>query len=55
MHIGNYVQNAKTQDSIGIIISRPAISYCWKVRWTQGRKRGTSSIMKETDLLLIKK
>jgi hypothetical protein len=54
MHIGSHVQNLRSKDSVGIIIGRPAVSYCWNVRWTQGKKRGTASIISETDLKLVK-
>lgn len=54
MHIGNYVQNIRSKGSVGIITERPAVSYCWTVRWTQGNKRGTSSIVPQSDLKLVK-
>ena len=55
MHIGNKVKSKVSNTSIGYIASRPAISYCWDVRWTSGPRRGTSSIVREEKLQVINK
>ena len=55
MHIGTFVQNKTSKDSIGIITGRPPIAGCWKVRWTQGHNRGVTTIMQELNLTLVNK
>ena len=55
MHIGTFVQNKTSKDSIGIITGRPPITNCWNVRWTKGRNRGTSSIVQESNLRRLSK
>ena len=55
MHIGTFVQNKTSKDSIGIITGRPPIANCWNVRWTKGRNRGTSSIVQESNLRRLSK
>ncbi len=55
MHIGNIVQKRGSKGIMGIITERPAISSCWKVLWTSGNNRGTTSIIQEDNLVLLKK
>ena len=55
MHIGNKVKSKVSNTSTGYIASRPAIAYCWDVRWTSGPYRGTSSIVREENLQVLVK
>ena len=55
MHIGTFVQNKLSKDSIGIITSRPPIANCWNVRWTKGKNRGTTCIIQESNLIQLSK
>jgi len=54
MHIGNIVQKRGSKESLGIITGRPAISYCWNVKWTRGDKRGKTTIIQEENLVIAK-
>jgi hypothetical protein len=55
MRIGNFVYKKGSRSNIGFISERPAVSYCWNVRWVKGNNRGSSSIVREDDLVLIKR
>jgi len=55
MHIGNTVKSTISNSSIGVISGRPAIAYCWDVRWTSGPYRGTTSIVREENLQVLAK
>ena len=54
MHIGNFVQKRGSKNTMGIITERPPISYCWKVLWTAGKNKGSSTIIQEDNLVLAK-
>ena len=54
MHIGNFVYKKGSKASLGFISERPAISYCWNVVWVKGDKKGSSSIIREEDLVLAR-
>ena len=54
MHIGNFVYKKGSKGSLGFISERPAISYCWNVVWVKGDKKGSSSIIREEDLVLAR-
>ena len=54
MHIGNFVHKKDSKGSLGFISERPAISYCWNVVWVKGDKKGSSSIIREEDLVLAR-
>ena len=52
MHIGNFVQKKGSKGSLGFISERPPISYCRNVVWVRGDRKGSSSIVREEDLVL---
>ena len=52
MHIGNFVQKKGSKGSLGFISERPPIAYCWNVVWVRGDRKGSSSIVREEDLVL---
>ena len=52
MRIGSFVQKKGSKGSLGFISERPAVAYCWSVYWLKGKKKGSSSIIREEDLVL---
>jgi len=54
MHIGSYVQKKDSKATLGVITGRAPIYNCWEVRWTSGSRRGLSSIVQETKLVLAR-
>ena len=55
MHIANFVYQNGSTKNVGFISERPAVSNCWNVHWVKGDKRGYTSIIREDQLVLIKK
>ena len=55
MRIGNFVQKRGSKGTIGYIEGRAPIYSCWSVRWTQGERKGTHSVISEEQLVLTKK
>jgi len=54
MHIGSMVKKKESKSGVGIITGRAPIYNCWEVRWTSGSRRGCSSIVQESKLVLAR-
>ena len=50
MQIGIFVQKKGSKGSLGVIMERPPIAGCWKVKWTRGENQGSSSLIQEVEL-----
>tara|TARA_R110000824_G_scaffold327880_1_gene514735 strand:- start:43 stop:261 length:219 start_codon:yes stop_codon:yes gene_type:complete len=50
MQIGIFVQKKGSKGSLGVIMERPPIAGCWKVKWTRGENQGSSLISQEVEL-----
>ena len=50
MQIGIFVQKKGSKGSLGVIMERPPIAGCWKVKWTRGENQGSSSLIQEDEL-----
>ena len=50
MQIGIFVQKKGSKGSLGVIMERPPIAGCWKVKWTRGKNQGSSSLIQEVEL-----